>query len=179
MEVLENKFGYYRFSHHYLMSMSYNQAKSLIKQRILDIERQYDLNRVKAHIRDIIGINGNTSMPYVSELENPESRRAFMLIRMDMLPSAILEGRYKKIPYLNRHCACGVGSIETLEHALLDCKIYEQIQERYINSIILNSDGSNRKGYLQTLLEDRNKATTYNVAKFGCLAIKLRQIWTN
>ena len=49
--------------------MSYDQVKSLIKQRILDIERQHELNLVKAHLRDIIGFKRNTSMPYVSELE--------------------------------------------------------------------------------------------------------------
>ena len=166
MELWENKLGYYGFSHQYLMSISYYQAKSLVKQKILDIERQHDL-------RDIIGINRNTSMPYISELENSENRRVFMLIRMDMLPSAILDGRYKKISYLNQLCVYGEGRIETLEHVLLDGKIYKQIRESYINPIILDRDGGNRKCCLQTLLEDRNKATTYNVAKFGRLALKL------
>ena len=96
-----------------------------------------------------------------------------------MLPSAVLEGRYKKMPYLNRLCVCSEGSIETLEQVLFDCKIYKQSLESYINAIILDRDGGDRKGCLQTLLEDRNKATTYNVARFGQLAIKLRQAWIN
>lgn len=137
------------------------------------------MNGIKPHIREIIGLNRITPMPYIRDLENLESRRAFMLIRMDMLPSAILEGRYRKIPYMNRLCVCGEGRIESLEHVLFECKIYKQIQESYIHPHISDMEEADRKRCLQLLLADRNKVTTYNVAKYGRLAIKLRQQWTN
>ena len=96
-----------------------------------------------------------------------------------LLPSVVLLGRYNNIPYESRLCACGEGTIETLSHVILECKIYEQIREWLIKPCIPSLDGRDRKECLQKLLEDRNKEVTNRVAKFGRLAIKLRDSLMN
>ena len=78
--------------------MNMIQQKKLIKQRILDIERHNDINKAKGFIK-INLLNILLPMPYLNNLKYPETKRAFMLLCMDLLPSVVLLGRYNNPPY--------------------------------------------------------------------------------
>ncbi|KAJ7341707.1 hypothetical protein JRQ81_006516 [Phrynocephalus forsythii] len=51
---------------------------------------------------------------YLSQLEDPAYRRAFTLARCLVIPSMVLEGRYKKIPYEDRRCTCSQREMESM-----------------------------------------------------------------
>lgn len=54
----------------------------------------------------------------------PRLQRELMLACCNGLPTAVLEGCYKIIPYELRLCPCGQGAIETTAHVLLYCTFY-------------------------------------------------------
>ena len=75
-----------------------DQAKSLIKQRAKDISRQRDLASTPEflcpdRIRYELAL-----VPYLSDLDLNTHRMAFAKARCSALPTAVLEGRYKKKP---------------------------------------------------------------------------------
>lgn len=94
------------FSIPFLFDMGLAQVGIRIKQRIFDIECQEDLNNVrkfciKEEVRYIAA-----PAPYLFRLEIPSHRRAFTLGQCDSLPSAVVEGRFWKVPFLEQLCPC-------------------------------------------------------------------------
>nr|XP_016853653.1 PREDICTED: uncharacterized protein LOC107983669 [Anolis carolinensis] len=159
-----------------LTSMGYDQAKSLVKQRITDIEHQLDLSSAPSFITNGDSRSHTSPMEYLTMLEVANHRRAFTLARCHALPSAVLEGRYQKIPYSERLCPCDSGQIETTEHVLLQCLFYRDIRTRLIMPWTTKYPGCSGQFYVTLLLSDTISAVTYNVAKFCTAAIKIRQM---
>lgn len=76
-------------------------------------------------------VNRVLPMPCINSLDNPDYRRAFTLLQYNVLLSAVLVGKYKKIPNEEGLCPCGNGSTELLVHVFFDHKIDEHIRKAY------------------------------------------------
>ena len=111
-------------------------------------------------------------MVYLQQLTYPKHRAAFSSARFNALPSAVLEGRYRRTPYQNRVCICGNGNIENIAHVLLFCPLYRNTRKELITPLLLPYPGRPTDSYVNFLLEDHNRTVTANAAKF--LAITMR-----
>nr|XP_060641653.1 uncharacterized protein LOC132781415 [Anolis sagrei ordinatus] len=162
-----------------LLGMGWDQAKDLIRQWILDIERQSDLTcspafNISEDNRYLIA-----TMAYLANLEVPKHRRAFTLARCHALPSAVLEGRSRKTPAQERLCPCESGYTETTEHVLLQCVFYRGIRANLITPWLLKHPGRTERYYTFLLLSDSCSAITHSVAKFCAAAINIRLLMTD
>ena len=77
-----------------------------------------------------------TAAPYFAQLEHPRHRRVFTLARLNALPSAVQEGWYKKIPWAEHLCPCGMEHIETIEDVLSWCTFYKDVREELVSPLI-------------------------------------------
>ncbi|XP_053122321.1 uncharacterized protein LOC128332077 isoform X2 [Hemicordylus capensis] len=175
-QAVYNKVAQLSFSPSLLLAMGWDKAKTAIKQRILDTERQADLSKVTGFLapdtcRFIVSCSA-----YLAQLEIPSHRRAFTLARCHALSSAILEGKYKKIPFMERLCPCDSGEVETIDHVLLSCPFYKDSRDRLISPLLLKYPGHSSQVYAKMLLSDDNRSFTYNVARFCGEACKIRRV---
>lgn len=154
------------------------RARLVIKQRIRDIEWQNDLACVAdPFIKSVF--RPQAMARYLTHLELYSYRRAFTLARFNVLPSAVAEGRYKKIPYHERICPCGQDEVETAEHVLLRCNFYKDQRTLLIYPLLSNLPGRSSGHFLHMLLTDGNPTSVYAVAKFLAAAMKIRITVTN
>ncbi|KAJ7324291.1 hypothetical protein JRQ81_017311 [Phrynocephalus forsythii] len=109
------------------------QIKTLIKQRIQDIERQRDIAQSPLFRAPIKTRYVMRMANYLSQLEDPAYRRAFTLARCSVIPSRVLEGRYKKIPYEDRRCTCSQREAESMVHMFFCCPFHHLYRERFIH----------------------------------------------
>lgn len=99
--------------------------------------------------------NKNAKLP---EIILPKYRRAFMLARLNALPSAVMSGRFNGIPYPDRLCNllpllnCGSNKIDLVDHILLDCPKFSVLGDDLISSLIIQDflKKQNHPGYLET-----------------------------
>ncbi|KAJ7303251.1 hypothetical protein JRQ81_012188 [Phrynocephalus forsythii] len=103
----------------------------------------------------------------------PKYRRAFSCARFNVMPSAMLEGRFKGTPLQNRTCPCGEG-VETLAHVLLLCSFYREVRQELLFPMLVKKPGRSSDFYISLLLGDRDKQVTLLTAKFLAAAIKMR-----
>ncbi|XP_061485692.1 uncharacterized protein LOC133386086 [Rhineura floridana] len=152
-----NKLQYLGFSMQSIVQMGSETARVNIKQRIRDVDYQIHLEQARKYRHnDRFFI----PMPYLSNLNISKCRKAFTWVRMNVLPSAVLEGRYNKTPYAERLCPCGKREIETNVHVILHCSLYDHLRSLLITPLldhqILNSEYSR----INYLLSDHKKETT-------------------
>ena len=112
--------------------------------------------------------------PYLQNLIIPKYRRAFTLVRLNVPPSAILEGRFQRIPLENRVCPCGDGSIESVAHVLLSCTFYKDLRKEVITPLLLSIPGRSTNATVSYLLADQDNQVTAKTAKFLVGAMKIR-----
>lgn len=158
-----------------LIATGFEKARTTIRQRIWDVELQCHMSEMIKHpaIRD----HGRGFSPanYLSGLQVPKYRRSFTLARFNVLPSALLQGRFEGKPYTARVCPCGSLEVETASHVLLRCRLYEDIRLTFITPVLQKSRKESEYHSLKLLLEDKNPKTTLNVAKFCASAINRRK----
>ena len=111
----------------------------------------------------------------ITNLEIPKQWRAFTLARCQALPSAIQEGRFRKIPYKERKCPCGSGQLEATEHVFLHCQYYTDIRARFILPILHKFPGRSEQLYTSLLLLDANPDVTYSVARYCAAMMDIRR----
>uniref|UniRef100_A0A670HL80 ribonuclease H n=1 Tax=Podarcis muralis TaxID=64176 RepID=A0A670HL80_PODMU len=161
----------------HLLKMGLPKAKTIIDQRMKDIEQQNNLAYIKkfsAWYAYLPPSHFDFRAPYLSTLTIPKLRRAFTLARLNMLPSAVLEGRYQGISFENRLCPCGAGCVETVSHVLLSCSLYKDLRDETIAPLLSAIPGHSCEAKLFSLLADQNGSTTEKVAKFVERAMRLR-----
>ena len=161
----------------HLLMLFPSKAKSLIDQRLMDIEQQNNLAKTKkfcAWFAHLPPSHFDAPASYLHNLNIPKYRRAFTLARLDVLPSAVLEGRYQKLPREKRLCPCGDGNLETVSHVLLTCPLYKDLRSEIITPLLLSIPGRSSAAAMFYLLADQNIQTTEKVARFIERAMRLR-----
>ena len=145
-----------------------------IKRRIWDIEKQI----INARANQIcspsfLGLSfpAKSMAQYFANLLNPFHRRAFMLARMNIFPSAVLAGRYQNIPYEQRVCDCHLGEPESISHILLSCPLFSK-QRSLLLGPFSQPNKSSAHG-IKKLLADISPEVMEHIAEF--LAIVLRE----
>ena len=78
---------------------------------------------------------------FLSLLKCPEKLRAFSLARCNVMPAALLYRRFKQIPYLERHCSCEQGALETLVHMFLHCPLHHSDHSKFVALVLLKLEG--------------------------------------
>lgn len=73
-----------------------------------------------------LSFNNHTAICTLSILTIPRYCHAFTLARFNVLPSALLTGRYNSVPSNRRFCPCSVNLTETLVHVFFCCRFYVQ-----------------------------------------------------
>ena len=171
----EKKIRSLGFSPLELLGLKLEQSKSVIKQRIDDTERQLDLSCALKYLAPSNQRYITAPANYLSLLEIKSHRRAFTLARSSALPSAIIEGRYKKIPRANRTCPCKSGELETIEHVIFRCVFYEEARVRLIFPLLHKIEDCPENSKIRYLLWQGNEAEIMQVAKFCAFAYRVRQ----
>lgn len=159
-----------------LIASGFEKAKRMVSQRIGDVELQDHMSKIDKYpaIQDYG--KGFNLTPYLLDLQIAKYRRAFTLTRFDVLPSALLKGRYVGKPYAERVCPCGLKEVETASHVLLHCDLYGDIRSLFISPIVQKFPGRSESQRLKILLGDKNPEVTLKVAKFSAAAIKRRAL---
>ena len=156
-----------------LLAAGYKKARATIRQQVWDVELQRHTSEMSKHLA--IGDNGRGFSParYLTKLQIPKYRRAFTLARFNVLPSALLQGRFAGKPYAERLCPCGLPEVESVTHVLLRCRFYNDIRRVFISPVMQNP--LNEFLCLKCLVEDRDPEITLKVAKYCVAAMRLRE----
>lgn len=101
---------------------------------------------------------------YFYHLTNPRLKRAFMLARLNIFPSAVHYGRFMRVPREKRLCLFCGESPDTLLHILLSCPSHDSSRRMYLEPWITNFPP--QVSPLPQLLEDSIAPLTYSVASF-------------
>ncbi|KAJ7329874.1 hypothetical protein JRQ81_016048, partial [Phrynocephalus forsythii] len=121
-------------------SMQWDEAKSALKQRIMDMERQADLSSCP----NFRVLDMHTYRPliitHVSQLETYMFRKA-SLAMCEAFPSVVLEHRFKSILGEQKLCPCGSEEIEAFEHMMLRCSGPNKIRAKYITPLLKDMGG--------------------------------------
>lgn len=144
-------------------------AYRLVKNRILDIEQQELICEARSTWSPLqFYVPSSFGKPafYFFHLLCPQTHRAFSLVRFNVLPSALLSGRFHNIPYSERLCGCNGTSIETWSHTVFHCHRYNGLRVKYLSSVLLRMQGWNDSDMLLQLLSSQNIKILYSVACF-------------
>ena len=136
LTCIEFKLGTLKLSLESLSLLSESEAFLKIKSSLLDsdLEKLYEAtNKTCSPLNLGLLPRAEHMVPYLRQLHDPKLRRAFSLARFNILPSAILSGRYHGISYSDRLCPCTKTHIETVPHVLLHCPFYQMLRLKCFN----------------------------------------------
>ncbi|CAI5791307.1 Hypothetical predicted protein [Podarcis lilfordi] len=69
---------------------------------------------------------------YCFTISSETKRRAFTCARLNCFPTAVLSGRYSRVPIANRTCSCNDTALETMEHVMLFCPNWTDERSRFL-----------------------------------------------
>ena len=141
------------FSTNVLLAMGHVGAKAALKQRIWDIELQEHMSQSGKY--SVVTNNAFTISSNLTSTRTTKTRRAFTLVRLNVLPSKLMEGRFQHTPISDCLCPCHDGQVETVGHVLLYCLFYRDLCTNLLSPIILRYPGSPDEFYIKLLLSDR------------------------
>ncbi|KAJ7341269.1 hypothetical protein JRQ81_005173, partial [Phrynocephalus forsythii] len=83
-------------------------------------------------------------------------------------PSPLLywKGKYKNTPFAERLCSCPLREIETTEHMLFTCPLYEAASKEFIIPLMERIPGCSEGKRLVFLLSDADTKNTCQMARF-------------
>ena len=128
-----------------LFDLGLQQAHSLIKHKLLQLEFESlsaDLNPTCSPLFFSLPPSLGRPSNYFSSLTNPGQRRAFMLARLNIFPSAVHAGRFAKIPRANRLCFFCHTLPDSLDHILFHCPVHSSLRKLFLEpwlSLLPNS----------------------------------------
>lgn len=169
------KLATYGLSPEYLLSLERGRAKNIIKERLRDIEAQNDFNQLPITYKLLYNPQRPHLANYLKVLDNAKHRWAFSRARFNALPSALLEGRYNKIPIEQRLCPCNSNEIETIGHVILYCPLYRDSRKELIEPILRKIPRSTDDTYIRHLLADKEPEINRSVAKYCYIATRIRR----
>uniref|UniRef100_A0A2D4PQN9 Reverse transcriptase zinc-binding domain-containing protein n=2 Tax=Micrurus surinamensis TaxID=129470 RepID=A0A2D4PQN9_MICSU len=153
-------------------------AQFRVVQRLVDIDLQYLRSRANKTCSPLIFSHSNNyglrMASYLYTLTIPKYRRAFSLARFNVLPSALLSGRFKKLLLSERLCPCDRAEVETVEHVLIHCPIYNTARIQLWSSIGFDLSGFNANNLVVYCLGDKSSYITAQVSKFFLRAVTVR-----
>lgn len=138
-----------------------------ILTRLKDVERQNIMAAVnKICSPTFYGLNILDSRAnYVAKLIIPAQRRAFMLARLNVFPSAFVRGRYQNVPRNKRTCRCSMNVPDTVEHILFHCPLHSTIRQRVLPPLSGGLEPQQGK-CVGLYLSDADQRVTAGVAEF-------------
>ena len=110
------------FSTNVLLAMGHVGAKAALKQRTWDIELQEHMSQSGQY--SVVTNNAFTISSYLTTTMTIKTRRPFTLMRLNVLPSKYMEGRFQRIPISDCLCPCNDGQVETVGHVLLYSTVF-------------------------------------------------------
>lgn len=110
---------------------------------------------------------------YVKCIMPRAHRSALAKFRSGTAPIRLETGRYVGLPVENRTCFNCVGNVETEEHVLLDCPLYDDLRREYVAALDINFDSFSRNDQLCFILSDEQ--TVRLSAKFCFYALRRRR----
>ena len=151
----------------YMLSAS--ETFQIIKQRVLDIEQQnlYNAaNKTCSPVKLSLPCKFGHIASYLSALSNPQHRRAFSLARFNVMPSAVLTGRFLRTPHADRLCSCKQNCIDSISHILLGCPKYTAPRIQLLEPILKNKSGLSEADKVYFMLSDSLQDVSASVASF-------------
>ena len=111
---------------------------------------------------------------YLVTISVQKFRTAFTHLRFQVMPTALLSGRFSGVPVDRRLCICGEPVIEDLSHYVLDCPLYLEPRIKHIQRFLLGQYFPTNLDKIVFLLSDTNPLITYSVSLFALAARKIR-----
>lgn len=102
---------------------------------------------------------------YFYTLTNPQLKRAFLLARFNIFPSAVHYGRFLHIPRDKRLCLFCKEAPDTLSHILFFCPTHSSLRKLYLVTRLLHYSPSCESS-LSLFMEDAIGPLTYAVASY-------------
>ena len=166
--ILDAKLASLDLSPESLSDTTLHRAHQIIKSKLW----QQELNLLLPNLNPIcsphfFGLSPSLGRPsnYFSKLINPSKRRAFMLARLNIFPSAVHFGRFANIPRINRLCLFCSSEPDTLDHILFRCPTHQHLRNNILEPL-LSSLFVSLADPLPTLLSDYSATITSVVADF-------------
>ncbi|XP_053118799.1 inversin isoform X5 [Hemicordylus capensis] len=156
-----------------LLEAGENTARRLVRQRLIDIDLQTEKASLPLFYKSIYAKVDLTPAAYLFTITLSKFRWAFSRARFNVFPSALLYGKYAKLPYEERKCPCD-QAVETVAHILLKCPIYQDIRHQLIDPLLKDLNGKDDDLVVTYLLDDKDISTSAAVAKFCYVASRLR-----
>ena len=161
------------FSPSILIAMGLTDAIKAVKLRVWDIELQDHVGQLGKY--NFLKKSAFITSSYLASTMSSKAIRAFTLARLNVLPSKLLEGRFRGLPASDCLCPCNSDKVETVGHVLLFCTCYRDLRMELLSSIICKSPGRSEEDYVQWLLSDSTPYITRQVAKFCAAAMVIHK----
>ncbi|CAI5798460.1 Hypothetical predicted protein [Podarcis lilfordi] len=109
-----------------------NKAKATITRRLYDIELQQEGALLPETYRCLKAWPNFTAAPYLTNITSEAYRWAFSRARFETMPSAVLYGKFTRVPMHARLCPCMSNKVESVTHILLSCEFYSEERAQLI-----------------------------------------------
>uniref|UniRef100_A0A670IUV5 ribonuclease H n=1 Tax=Podarcis muralis TaxID=64176 RepID=A0A670IUV5_PODMU len=143
-------------------------ALPLIKKKL----QQLDFSNTASHARGpcsglALAIPPPEGIPlYCFTIPSEAKRRAFTCARLNCFPTAVLSGRYSRVPSANRTCSCNDTVLETMEHVMLFCPNWTDERSRFLTPLVNKLHLPIQPWIVSLLLQDSDRWITEMTANF-------------
>ena len=148
---------------------------TLIKQRLIDnyLQKWYaEINNSSRLQSYCISKHNFEIESYLNTLAEKKYRVALTRFRISAHNLEIENGRYENLPGEQRLCkSCNMNKIENEYHFLLVCPHFRELRSKYLKPYFCRWPTLCK---FAQLLSSTSKTTTFRLAKFICLANKIR-----
>lgn len=93
-------------------------------------------------------------------------RGLFSQARCNVISSNLLDGRFTGLPKEERHCICSTDSIESIEHTVLHCPVYNDLRNLFLKQYFSDFKIYSNYDLIRFLLDGTNQAITSSVVSF-------------
>ena len=157
-----------------LADMNLHSAHQTIRSSLYDLEYATLFSQMNPICSPLaFGLSPSLGRPfnYFNQLSNPQKRRAFMLARLNIFPSAAHFGRFTRTPRSNRLCHFCASEPDSLDHILLRCPTHNIPRKRLLGPL-LSSFSPFFPDPSPILLSDFSTSITSQVAEFLLTVMK-------
>lgn len=158
-----------------LCSITRAEAFRIIRTRLLDIQIQNLKNLANKRCSPLflhLPVSHDKVPDYLFQLDNPHLRRAFTLARCNVLPSAVLQGRFNGIPMRERLCPCSSGAVESIDHIFFCCSLHAEARNKFLTPFLSETTCSSDNSVLKQLLSTPDPFLMRQTAIFVSAVLK-------
>lgn len=117
----------------------------------------------------------NFRASYLTKFMPATLRNTFMDLKFEVLPMAVMDGHYNRVPYEDRLCICGQSQVEDFTNYLLIYPLYRGPRDWFLKPLLIPGSRFPKAETVQFLLNDASSFVEHKVVLFALAARKIRK----